>query len=128
VDHVYPQVPSFIDDDRNIVDLLTVTEEGRLTVIEIKASADPDLPFQAFDYWQAVERHRKAGDLQTYGYFSGVQIQDKPALLVLAAPLLAFHKTFDRLMSSIEAPFMQVGIHHAWKREIKILRRKGSLG
>src|SRR6185503_1592555 len=93
VRHIYPQVPSFIGEDRNIIDLLTITNDGRLVVIEIKASPDPDLPFQALDYWIAVERHRKAGDFQNKGYFAGCSLQDAPALLVLVAPLLAFHKT-----------------------------------
>ena len=129
-DHVYPQVPSFIGEDRNIVDLLTITERGRLVVIEVKVSADPDLPFQAFDYWLAVERHRKAGDFETYGYFKGIKIRSEPALLVVVAPLLAFHRTFDRLTALFpdETELMQIGIHQAWKREIKILRRKGLLG
>ena len=70
---IYPQVPSFVGQDRNIIDLLTITDAGRLVVIEVKASADPDLPFQAFDYWLAVERHRKAGDFQAKGYFRGLE-------------------------------------------------------
>jgi len=127
---IYPQVPSFVGQDRNIIDLLTITEAGRLVVIEVKASADPDLPFQAFDYWLAVERHRKAGDFQAKGYFRGLEIQDEPALLVVVAPLLAFHRTLDGLVSMLphDLPLMQIGINQSWKREIKILRRKGALG
>ena len=127
--HIYPQVPSFVGEDRNIIDLLTVTEEGRLVVIEIKASADPDLPFQALDYWLAVERHRKAGDFMRKGYFAGCALQDAPAVLVLVAPLLAYHKTAGRLIAALprEAPLMEVGINQSWKREIKVLRRKGML-
>src|SRR5438067_1535763 len=86
VQHIYPQVTSFVGDERNIIDLLTVTNEGRLVVMEIKASADPDLPFQALDYWIAVERHRKAGDFERKGYFKGVALKNEPALLVLVAP------------------------------------------
>lgn len=129
-DWIYPQVPSFTGEDRNIIDLLAITENGRLVVIEVKASADPDLPFQAFDYWLAVERHRKAGDFTAKGYFRGLEIRDEPALLVVVAPLLAFHRTMDRLVSALprEVPLMQVGINQSWKREIKILRRKGALG
>lgn len=127
VRHIYPQVPSFAGEDRNIIDLLTVTTDGRLVVIEIKASADPDLPFQALDYWIAVERHRKAGDFLKKGYFSGCTLRDEPALLVLVAPLLAYHKTVGRLISALpkHIPLMQIGINQTWKREIKILRRKG---
>ena len=129
-DHVYPQVPSFGADERKIIDLLTITDSGRLVVIEIKAAADPDLPLQALDYWLAVERHRKAGDFEANGYFRGIQIVNEPALLVLVAPLLVFHRTLDRMMAMLPdgIPLLQVGINQAWKREIKVLRRKGTLG
>jgi hypothetical protein len=129
-DYIYPQVPSFAGDERKIIDLLTVTDSGRLAVIEIKASPDPDLPFQAFDYWLAVERHRKAGDFSSNGYFKGVRLRDEPALLLMVAPLLSFHRTLDRLTAFLprELPLMEVGINQGWKQEIKVLRRKGALG
>jgi hypothetical protein len=127
--HIYPQVPSFVGEERNIIDLLTVTNDGRLVVIEIKASPDPDLPFQALDYWIAVERHRKAGDFSTKGYFAGLKLKDEPALLVLVSPLLAYHKTSGRLIATLpaEVPLLEIGINQTWKREIKVLRRKGML-
>jgi hypothetical protein len=71
-DCIYPQVPSFERDEWKIIDLLTVTDEGRLVVIEIKAAQDPDPPFQAFDYWLAVERHRRQG-LRDQWLFQGRQ-------------------------------------------------------
>jgi hypothetical protein len=125
--HIYPQVPSFAGEERNIIDLLSVTREGRLVVIEVKASADPDLPFQALDYWIAVERHRRAGNFQRNGYFAGLALQDMPAVLVLVAPLLAFHRTLDRLVESLPRalPLMKIGINQGWKKEIKVLRRTG---
>ena len=128
--HIYPQVPSFVGEERNIVDLLAITREGRLVVVEIKASADPDLPFQALDYWIAVERHRQARDFQQKGYFKGCSIRDEAAILVLVAPLLAFHKTLAYLRPALPGsiPLMEIGINQTWKREIKILRRRGSLG
>ena len=127
VRHIYPQVPSFVGEERNIIDLLTITNEGRLVVIEIKASPDPDLPFQALDYWIAVERHRKAGDFAKKGYFPGCMWRDEPALLILVAPLLAFHKTAGRLIAALppEVPLMEIGINQSWKSRIKILRRRG---
>ena len=132
-DHVYPQVPSFggtSGDERKIIDLLTVTDSGRLVVIEIKAASDPDLPMQALDYWLAVERHRKNRDFEANGYFTGIAIADEPALLVLVAPLLLFHRTMDRLLAMLPAtlPWLQIGVNQTWKRRIKILRRKGPLG
>ena len=127
--HIYPQVPSFVGEERNIIDLLTATDDGRLVVVEIKASPDPDLPFQALDYWIAVERHRKAGDFLQKGYFAGRNLKDEPALLVLVAPLLAYHKTAGRLIATLpaEVPLLEIGINQTWKWEIKVLRRKGML-
>jgi hypothetical protein len=127
---VYPQVPSFVGEERNIIDLLTVTREGRLVVIEIKASADPDLPFQAFDYWLAVERHRKANDFLTKGYFRSCGLADQPALLMLVAPLLTYHRSVDRLISVLpdSVPLLQLGINQGWRRGVKILRRRGMVG
>ncbi len=129
VRHVYPQVPSFVGEDRNIIDLLTVTEDGQLVVVEIKASADPDLPFQALDYWLAVERHRKANDFLAKGYFKGCCLKDQPAMLVLVAPLLSYHKTLDRMLTAFpkSVPLIQIGINQTWKRDVKILRRRGML-
>jgi hypothetical protein len=129
-DAIYPQVPSFKGEERKIIDLLAVTDEGRLVVIEIKASSDPDLPFQALDYWLAVERHRQAGDFEANGYFRDIRIRNEPAVLVMVAPLLSFHKGLDRLLAILPPtlPLLQVGINQTWKREIKVLRRKGALG
>src|SRR5262245_25787269 len=127
--HIYPQVPSFVGEERNIIDLLTVTNDGRLVVIEIKSSLDPDIPLQALDYWIAVERHRKAGDFRNKGYFAGRDLLDEPALLVLVAPLLAYHKTAGRMIAMLpaEVPLIEIGINQTWKKEIKVLRRKGTL-
>jgi hypothetical protein len=105
-DAIYPQVPSFKGEERKIIDLLAVTDEGRLVVIEIKASSDPD------------------------GYFRDIRIRNEPAVLVMVAPLLSFHKGLDRLLAILPPtlPLLQVGINQTWKREIKVLRRKGALG
>jgi hypothetical protein len=122
---IYPQVPSFVGEERNIIDLLTVTESGRLMVIEVKATADPDLPFQALDYWIAVEKHRKQHDFETKGYFRGRTLRHEPPMLVLVAPLLAFHRTFQRLIRFFpkSVSVMQIGINQAWKKDLKVLRR-----
>jgi hypothetical protein len=119
-----------VGEERNIVDLLGITTDGRLVVVEIKASADPDLPFQALDYWIAAERHRQAGDFQRKGYFKGCNVRNDPAVLVLAAPLFAFHRTLPRLIAVLprEIPLLEIGINQDWKKAIKILRRRGSLG
>jgi hypothetical protein len=96
-DAIYPQVPSFRGEERKIIDLLTITEDGRLGRHRIKAASDPDLPFQALDYlagqWNAIARletSRQTATLRTSG--SGTN----PQFLVLVAPLLSFHRTLER--------------------------------
>jgi len=45
--HLYSQVPAFSAADRAMIDVLTVTRGGRLTVVELKADEDIHLPLQA---------------------------------------------------------------------------------
>src|ERR1035437_4737864 len=54
-DPIYGQVPAFAAGERGILDLLAVDRAGRLTVVELKASADLHLPLQALDYWVRVK-------------------------------------------------------------------------
>ena len=77
-----------------------------------------------------MERHRKVGDFSRKGYFSGCTLRNEPAVLVLVAPLLTYHKTVGRVMGALpaEAPLIEIGINQSWKRQIKVLRRRGMLG
>jgi len=47
----------------------------------------------------------------------------------LVAPLLAYHKTAGRMIALLpaEVPLIEIGINQTWKKEIKVLRRKGTL-
>ena len=71
---VYAQVPTYMDGERKILDLLTVTEAGRLVVIELKARKDLSMFFQGLDYWQRVREHLLGGDFQRAGYFPGIRL------------------------------------------------------
>ena len=55
--HVYTQVPAFAASDRGMLDLLSVDEDGRLAVIELKADDDLHLALQGLDYWVRVRWH-----------------------------------------------------------------------
>jgi hypothetical protein len=55
--HVYTQVPAFAAADRGMLDLLGVTDDGRLAVIELKADEDLHLALQGLDYWVRVRWH-----------------------------------------------------------------------
>ena len=47
----YSQVPAFSAADRAMIDVLAITHEGRLAVVELKADEDIHLPLQGLDYW-----------------------------------------------------------------------------
>jgi hypothetical protein len=46
---VYSQVPAFSAADRAMIDVLTLTRDGRLAVVELKADEDIHLPLQGLD-------------------------------------------------------------------------------
>lgn len=124
--YVYPQVPAHRDDDLGMVDLLAITEHGRLVIIELKVVEDAELPMQGLDYWLKVEWHRRRGDFRRRGYFPDVEVVDEPALLFLVSPLLRFHRTFDLVASWIDrrVPVYKVGINDQWRQGIKVLLKE----
>ena len=81
--HVYTQVPAFAAGDRGMLDLLGVTDDGRLAVIELKADEDLHLALQGLDYWVRVRWHHLQnpdqvsglGEFQRHGYFGGVRLR-----------------------------------------------------
>ncbi len=54
---LHGQVLTFAAGDRDAIDLLALSREGRLVVLELKASADIQLPLQALDYWMRIRWH-----------------------------------------------------------------------
>src|ERR1700691_1671593 len=96
--HFYSQVPALAAGDRGVLDLLGITRQGRLVVIELKASEDLQLPVQAVDYWLRVRRHQREADFQRDGYFPGVVIDPQPPLVWLVSPGLRFHSATDTLL------------------------------
>jgi hypothetical protein len=51
---LYSQVPVFSVSDRAMIDVLTITRDGRLAVAEPKANEDIHLPLQGLDYRAGV--------------------------------------------------------------------------
>jgi hypothetical protein len=121
-EHLYSQVPALAGGERGIIDLLGVTRDGRLVVIELKASEDLHLPLQAVDYWLRVRRHLVEGDFQRYGYFRGVELRPDPPLIWLVAPSLRFHPAHEiqlRYLSS-ELKFTRIGVNENWRRGLQV--------
>ena len=124
--HFYEQVFAQTAGQHGVLDLLTVTRSGRLAILELKASENPDLPLQAADYWQRVRRHQAEGHFARYGYFPGLELQDLPPLLYLVAPALRFHPTTDVLLSYLtpEIEVVRVGLAESWRRGIRVVMRQ----
>src|SRR5207248_372315 len=83
---VYNQVPAFAGGDRGVMDLLAVDYAGRLAVLELKATADLQLPFQALDYWMRVKWHLDRGEFSQFGYFPGIALSKQAPRLLLVSP------------------------------------------
>jgi hypothetical protein len=126
---VYGQVPAVTGLDRGVLDLLAAGHDGRLAVIELKASADIQLPLQALDYWMRVRHHNEAGEFARQGYFPGVPLSPRTPRLLLVAPALEFHPTTETLLRyfSPDVPVERIGLSSDWRRRLRVvLRAAGS--
>src|SRR5579863_170016 len=124
--HIYAQVPAFSSGDRGIIDLLGVTLDGRLAVLELKASEDIQMVMQAVDYWLRVRFHHEQGDFSRYGYFPSVSLNSKPPLLFLVAPGFRFHPSMDILLRylSPEIEIARTALFENWRRGLRVVFRQ----
>jgi len=123
---VYSQAPELASAHRGILDLLALDFEGRLVIIELKASEDLHLPLQALDYWMRVKWHLERGDFAQAGYFPGLTVRTDPPRLLLVAPALEFHPSNEVILrfvaSNVEVERLGLGIE--WRRELKVALRQ----
>jgi hypothetical protein len=124
-DPIYDQVPAFAGGERGILDLLAADRAGRLTVVELKASADLHLPLQALDYWIRVKWHLDRGEFTAHGYFPGVLLRPEPPRLLLVSPSLEFHPSTETLLSYFAAGIEveRVGLAADWRKGLKVMFR-----
>jgi hypothetical protein len=123
--HVYSQVPAMIAGHRGIIDLLAATRAGRLVVIELKASSDPNLPMQALDYWMRVKWHFERGDFRRCGYFPGLELRPEAPLLWLVAPAFAFHPHNEVVLRYLcpDVPIQRLGLNESWREGVQVVYR-----
>jgi hypothetical protein len=123
---LYSQVPAFSASDRAMIDVLTLTHEGRLAVIELKADEDIHLPLQGLDYWSRVAWHHARNEFQQFGYFPGRELSPARPLLYLVAPALRVHPATDILLRYIspEIEWTLVGVDERWRDGVKAVFRK----
>lgn len=122
----YSQVPAFSASDRAMIDVLGVTREGRLAVIELKADEDIHLPLQGIDYWSRVAWHHARGEFQTFGYFTGRELSAESPLLFMVAPALHVHPATDTLLRYVspEISWTLLGIDERWRERLRVVFRK----
>jgi hypothetical protein len=124
--HIYTQVPAFSCGDRGMIDLLGATRDGRLAVVELKASEDIQLVMQAVDYWLRVRWHHAQDDFQRYGYFPELPLKPKPPLLFLVAPGFRFHPANDIVIRylSPEIEIVRIALAENWRRGLRVMFRQ----
>ena len=107
------------------IDLLAMRRDGRLVVIELKASPDRQMVLQAADYWRKIELQRRRGVLAKARLFGDLEIKDEPALVYAVAPALSFHRDFEFFARSLtpEIELWRFELHEDWRREIKVIAR-----
>jgi len=122
---LYGQVPVFSGVERDVIDLLGIDHTGRLAVIELKATADLQLPFQAVDYWLRVRKHLLAGDFERFGYFEGHVISRESPRILLVAPALEFHSTTETVLSALspEIEVTRIGLAADWRSGLRVMFR-----
>ncbi len=122
----YSQVPAFSAADRAMIDVLTLTREGRLAVVELKADEDIHLPLQGLDYWARVQWHQERGEFTKFGYFGGRELSRETPLLFLVAPSLRVHPATDTILRYIspEIEWAFVGIDERWGEGVRVVFRK----
>ncbi len=122
----YPQVPAFAASDRAVIDLLGVTRDGRLAVIELKAAEDFHLPVQGLDYWARVRHHHQRDEFQRAGYFPGRILSKRDPILILAAPALHVHPSTATMLRyfSPELEWKLIGLDERWRDGIRVVFTK----
>lgn len=134
--HVYTQVPAFAAADRGMLDLLGVTDDGRLAVIELKADEDLHLALQGLDYWVRVRWHHLQnpdqmtglGEFQRHGYFGGVRLSAEAPKLYLVAPALRVHPATEVVLRylSPRVEWSLIALDERWRAKMKAVWRKRS--
>jgi hypothetical protein len=123
---VYSQVPAFSAADRAMIDVLALTRENRLAVVELKADEDIHLPLQGVDYWSRVVWHQARGEFGKFGYFPGQELSPQKPLLLLVAPAFHVHPATDTILRylSPEIEWELLGIDERWRDRMRVVFRK----
>ena len=122
--------------DRGMLDLLAMTRERRLAVIEIKAKEDLQMAMQGLDYWIRVRHHHLGsvdastglGELQQRGYFPGVRLRAEAPVLMLVAPALEVHPATETVLRHFDprVEWTLVALDQRWRSGVRVVWRRRS--
>ena len=109
-----------------MIDILAMTRESRLAVVELKANEDIHLPLQGVDYWSRVAWHQSREEFARFGYFPGGEISTQAPLLLLVAPALHVHPATDTILRylSPKIEWELLGIDEHWREGVRVVFRK----
>jgi hypothetical protein len=133
-EHVYSQVPAIAGAaDRGMLDLLGITADGRLAVIELKAADDLHFALQGLDYWIRVRHHHMQpldasgeSDFHRHGYFRGLPLSPRPPLLYLVAPALHIHPVTETVLRYL-SPHVEwhlLALDERWRQQVRVVWRR----
>lgn len=120
---IHGQVLTFAAGDRDLIDLLAVSYDGRLAVLELKVTEDLHLPIQALDYWMRIRWHAERQELEHL--FPGIPLAGTLPRLLLVAPAMSFHSSNTTVLRyfSPEIEVERVGVNSDWERRLQVMLR-----
>jgi hypothetical protein len=123
---VYSQLFSLASANRTLLDLITVTRQGRLAILELKAGDDLHLPLQALDYWTRIRALHRDGRLARNGYFPGTELSPDDPLLLCVAPALHIHPANETVFRAFAptVPWEFIALDEHWREQCRVILRK----
>jgi hypothetical protein len=121
------QVITFAAADRDVIDLVGASVDGRIAVLELKVTEDIHLPLQALDYWMRIDWHTQSGEMDQF--FPALQVRREPPRLLLIAPAVQFHPANEIVLSYFNSRIEteRIGLNLEWQQGLKVaFRLRGS--
>lgn len=122
---IYGQCLGSLDGERSALDLLAIDRDGRLNILELKATEDIHLPLQAFDYWLRMRHHLDRGEFAATGYFPSRVISSLPPRVFLVCPALHFHPMTEAVVQFLpsECEIIRIGLNGDWRKRLDVVTR-----
>ena len=106
-----------------MIDVLTVTTDGRLAVVELKADEDIHLPLQGLTTGRGLHGTTHVASFSALDTFRDGNCVSRSSLLFLVAPALHVHPATDTLLHYIspEVDWTLLGIDERWRDGVRVV-------